>query len=324
MKNKNVLFSILLLLCFIVTACWSSSSTNNRTDNRKSQTPSISSTENANKTSNLNAKDSPEPNKTVDNKMSETPKTGIKSGGFTANLPSGFSQPTDPVGQKMLKEYGAMFVAKGGASPPNTVVFKNEAEVSAWQSGVSKSKENIGGFDLELQTAAMKGLQDAIAEAKQANLTITPRGADSARRNFDGTVTLWASRVNPGLANYVSKGKLSASEAARIKALSPFEQVPEIFKLESQGMFFSKDLSKSIIYSVAPPGTSQHISMLALDVSENENSKVRDILAKHGWFQTVVSDLPHFTFLGVPENQLSSLGLKKTTDGGRVFWLPNL
>jgi hypothetical protein len=100
--------------------------------------------------------------------------------------------------------------------------------------------------------------------------------------------------------------------------------VPEIFKLESNGMFFSKDLSKSIIYSVAPPGTSQHISLLSLDVSEHENARVRGILAKHGWFQTVVSDLPHFTFLGVPENQLSSLGLKKTNDDGRVFWIPNI
>ncbi len=322
MKNRNSLLFILLLLCLVVSACWSSSSNNKRTDTNRGKTTSNLSTQSENK--NSAAKDNDEPDKTTENKMNEMMKTDVKSGGFTANLPGGFSQPTDPVGQKMLKEYGAMFVAKGGATPPNTVVFKNEAEVSAWQSSVSKSKENIGGFDLELQTAAMKGLKDAITEAKQANLTITPRGGDSARRNYDGTVSLWASRVNPGLTHWVGKGKLSESEAARIKALSPFEQVPEIFKLESQGMFFAKDLSKSIIYSVAPPGTSQHISMLALDVSENENSKVRDILAKHGWFQTVVSDLPHFTFLGVPENQLSSLGLKKTTDGGRVFWLPNI
>ncbi|MDQ3089422.1 MAG: hypothetical protein M3Q78_12685 [Acidobacteriota bacterium] len=322
MKNKNLLFS-LLLFSFVFTACWSStSSTNNRTNNRKSRTTSIASSTNDNTTSDSN--ETPKTTETADNKMTETPKSDVKNGGFTANLPNGFSMPTDSVGQKMLKEYGAMFVAKGGAIPPITVVFKNEAEVSAWQSSVSKAKENVGGFDLELQTAAMKGLKDAIAEAKQNSLTITPRGADSARRNYSGTVELWASRVNPGLTHWVGKGKLTASEAARIKALSPFEQVPEIFKLESQGMFFAKDLSKSIIYSVAPPGTSQHISMLALDVSEHENPRVRGILAKHGWFQTVVSDLPHFTFLGVPENQLSGLGLKKNNDGGRVFWMPDI
>ena len=64
--------------------------------------------------------------------------------------------------------------------------------------------------------------------------------------------------------------------------------------------------------------------MLALDVTEHENSQARSILAKHGWYQTVVSDLPHFTFLGVAEADLPRLGLKKTTDGGRTFWIPEL
>lgn len=256
--------------------------------------------------------------------MIEPTNTEIKSGGYTANLPSGFSQPTDAVGQRMLKEYGAVFIARGGATPPNTVIFKSEAEVAAFQNGLAKSSENLGGFNIELQAAAMKALKEAIAEASQNNVKITPNGADSGRRDYAGTVTNWASRVNPGLDNYVGKGKLPATEAARIRALSPVEQVPEIFKLESQGMFFSKDLSKTIIYSVAPPGTSQHLSMLALDVKEHGDAKARDILAKHGWFQTVVSDLPHFTFLGVPESQLSGLGLKKVNDGGRAFWVPSL
>jgi len=240
------------------------------------------------------------------------------------NLPNKFKIPTDAVGQRILREYGALFIARGGAIPPNTVIFKNEAEVSSYQSSLSKSSENLGGFKIELQAAAMKALKTAISEAEQNNLTITPRGADSGKRDYAGTVALWASRVNPGLAHWVGKGKLSESEASKIRSLSPFKQVPEIFKLESQGMFFSKDLSKSIIYSVAPPGTSQHLSMLALDVSEHDNAKMRDVLAKHGWFQTVVSDLPHFTFLGVSENQLSGLGLKKVSDGGRAFWLPSL
>ena len=46
------------------------------------------------------------------------------------------------------------------------------------------------------------------------------------------------------------------AEAARIRGLTPYEQVPEVFRLESQGIYFAKDLSKSIIYSVAPPGAS--------------------------------------------------------------------
>jgi len=243
---------------------------------------------------------------------------------FINHLPNKFIIPTDVVGRRLLKEYGALFVARGGAIPPNTVIFKNEAEVSAFQSALPVATESLGGYKIELQAAAMKNLKDAIAKAAQNDLTVTPRGADSGRRDYAGTVELWASRVNPGLTNHVGEGRLTVNEASRIRALSPFEQVPEIFKLESRGMFFSKDLSKSIIYSVAPPGTSQHLSMLALDVSEHKDERVRDVLAEHGWFQTVVSDLPHFTFLGVPENQLTGMGLKKVIDGGRAFWLPSL
>lgn len=319
MKNKFSLIFSILILSFVALACWSSDSKNKR--DKTSDRPITSSTVSE---SNTDSKNDSTNSDSSNNKMPETTTTEIKSGGFTANLPSGFVQPTDAVGQKMLKEYGALFVARNGATPPKTVIFKNESEVSSFQSGLSKASESLGGINIELQAAAMKNLKDAIAEAKQNNVTISPNGADSGKRDYSGTVTNWASRVNPGLTNYVGKGKLSESEANRIRALSPFEQVPEIFKLESQGMYFSKDLSKSIIYSVAPPGTSQHLSMLALDVKEHGNGKVRDILAKHGWFQTVVSDLPHFTFLGVQENQLSGLGLKKVNDGGRTYWIPSL
>lgn len=250
--------------------------------------------------------------------------TGNKSGTFSTNLPPGFATPEDEVGRKLLKEYGSMFVAKNGAVPPDTIVFKNESEVSAFQNSVQASSEEIGGYSLKLQSAAMNALKEAVNDATRNSLTITPRGSDAAARSYGDTVGLWTSRVNPGLKHWVGQGRLTETEAARIRSLSPYEQVPEIFRLESQGMYFAKDLSKSIIYSVAPPGTSQHLSMLALDVAEFENARVRTILANHGWFQTVASDLPHFTYLGVLENELGSLGLKKVTNGGRVFWVPDI
>jgi hypothetical protein len=243
---------------------------------------------------------------------------------FHSSLPQGFNHPSDDVGRRLLEEYGAVFIARGGAIPPKTVIFKDEAEVSAFQSSLEKSSKTVGGFAIELQSAAMKALGEAIAEAKQKKLKITPRGAGSAKRNYRKTVELWASRVEPGLVHWTAKKKLQKKEADRVRALSPFEQVPEIFKLESRGMFFAKDLSKTIIYSVAPPGASQHLSMLALDVAEFDDPKVRKILAKHCWFQTVVSDLPHFTFLGARAEDLPALGLKKITNGGRDFWLPDI
>ncbi len=196
--------------------------------------------------------------------------------------------------------------------------------MTVFQTGVQKLAENIGGITIELQTPAMNALKEAVNEAKGKNLSIAPRNADSAKRSYAKVEENWASRVNPGLTFWVGKGKLQQSEANRIKALSAVEQIPEIFKLESQGMFFAQGNAKTIIYSVAPPGTSQHISMLACDIEQFENPAVREVLAHHGWFQTIPSDLPHFTYLGVEESELPNLGLKKVTENGRTFWMPNL
>ncbi len=243
---------------------------------------------------------------------------------FLNNLPKNFTAPSDFVARRLFTEYGSVFVAGGNVIPPDFVIFRDEDEVENWQNQISQATETIGGIEITLQTKAMESLKKAVFEVELNNLSITPRGLDAAKRNYSGTVQLWESRVNPALIHWVNQGRVSETDADKIRHMSSFEQVSEILKLESSGIFFSKNLSKSIIYSVAPPGTSQHISMLALDVCEHDNSKVREILAKHGWFQTVVSDLPHFTFLGVAENQLSDLGLKKVKDGGRVFWIPNI
>ena len=267
---------------------------------------------------------SPTSSPTNANQMSNNSNTKTSATGFTANLPDGFQQPTDDASRLLLKEYGAVFVARGGVTPPKTVVFKDQSEVSSFQSSLKTSTESIGGFSLELQAAAMEGLRKAIADAKAAGLSISPRDKDSAKRSYDETIALWNSRVDPALKHWVGKGRITQAQADKIRSLSPYEQVPEVLKLEQQGIYFAKDLSKSIIYSVAPPGTSQHLSMLAMDVKEHEDSKVREILAKHGWYQTVVSDLPHFTFLGVGDSELPNLGLKKVTDGGRTFWIPQL
>ncbi len=243
---------------------------------------------------------------------------------FFKNLPAGFAQPANDAERLLLKEYGAVYVARGGATPPGKIVFKDEADVTAFQASLTKSTANVGGLSVDLQSVAMTALSAARTEAQKKGLSITPRGADSARRGYRQTVDLWASRVNPGLIYWTGKGRISQADANHIRALTPFEQVPEILALEKSGIYFAKDLSKSIIYSVAPPGTSQHLSMLAFDVKEFENAVVRSILAKHGWYQTVVSDLPHFTYIGSSESELPGLGLKKVENADRVFWVPDI
>lgn len=254
--------------------------------------------------------------------MEGTQEPNELSSTFLQNLP-----PTMTVGdaypeQLLLREYGAVFVARGGSVPPDRVVFADAEEVERFQSTLDVGQETIGGFRLELQAPAMDSLRLAIAEAESQKLSITPRGSDSARRSYDETVELWASRIDPALRHWVEQGRMTQHEADALKSLSPFEQVSEVLDLEQQGIWFAKDLSKSIIYSVAPPGTSQHLSMLAFDVREHEDPNVRSILARHGWFQTVTSDVPHFTYLGVAD--LVQLRLKTIDNGGRTFWVPDV
>jgi len=64
--------------------------------------------------------------------------------------------------------------------------------------------------------------------------------------------------------------------------------------------------------------------MLALDVTEFQDFRVRQILAEHGWFQTVLSDLPHFTYLALKEKDLPKKGLKSVDVDGQIFWIPNV
>ena len=247
-----------------------------------------------------------------------------KDGMFLKKLPADFVMPRDGVEERLLREYGSVFVAGGGVTAPGKVVFKDESEVFDFQSGLASKVRKIGGYDMELQAAAMGALTEAVSEAAEKGLSISPRGADSAKRGYAGTVELWESRVEPALEHWLAQGRITQAEAESLRALPPYEQVPEVFKLEAEGIFFAKDLSKSIIYSVAPPGASQHLAMLAFDAMEHAEEGVRAILARHGWYQTVTSDLPHFTFLGVAEEKLGRLGLRSVEHGGRTFWVPDL
>ena len=231
---------------------------------------------------------------------------------------------SDPVSRRVLEDYGAIFVAKK-VMPPPVCVFTSEAEVAAFQERAGYQAEMFGFDEIELQPEAMKQLLKARAEAQKENLDITPRdGAEAARRSYEDSFNLWLTRFQPALDYWLAQGRLTEAQVTRLKNLPLRDQVAEVLELEKSGIYFSKDLSKSILYSIAAPGTSQHIAMLAFDVNEFDNPRVREILAQHGWFQTVLSDLPHFTFLGLKEKDLPKHGLKQVEVDGQIFWIPNV
>ena len=197
--------------------------------------------------------------------------------------------------------------------------------MSRFQKAAGRAAATIDGAVIELQPAAMTALLQARAVARSEGLNITPRdGAEAARRSYADTVRLWNSRFLPALDHWTGAGRLTAEQCERLCNLPINEQVAEVLELEKEGIFFSKDLSKSVLYSIAAPGTSQHIAMLAFDANEFLDARVREILASQGWFQTVLSDLPHFTFLGLSEEELPARGLKSVEVDGQKFWIPDI
>ncbi len=233
--------------------------------------------------------------------------------------------PSDPVARRILEEYGAIFLADKKVVLPPVCMFTNEAQVERFQNEAGFKAEFMSYDDVELQPEAIKHLLKAREEAQKEGLDITPRdGAEAGRRNYEDSVRLWNSRFEPALEYWLGQGRLTTEQVERLKSLPLSQQVAEVLELEKEGIYFSKDLSKSILYSIAAPGTSQHIAMLAFDVNEFENPRVREIMAKHGWFQTVLSDLPHFTFLGLKEKDLPKKGLRSVEVNGQVFWIPNV
>jgi len=232
---------------------------------------------------------------------------------------------SDSVARRILEEYGAIFVATRKVKTPPVCVFTSEAQVTRFQDEADYVTENISYADVELQPEAMKALLKARKEAQKEGLDITPRdGAEAARRSYEDSMVLWDTRFLPALDYWLAQGRLTQEQVVRLKGLPLRDQIAEVLELEKTGVYFSKDLSKSILYSIAAPGASQHIAMLAFDVSEFDNTRVREILAKHGWFQTVLSDLPHFTFLGLKEKDLPKNGLKSVEADGQTFWIPNI
>lgn len=231
---------------------------------------------------------------------------------------------SNAVALRVLNEYGAIFLASAEVLPPPVCIFAGEEEVDAFQREARGVARQLGGATIELQPAAMRALVAAREEALAENLDITPRdGREAARRSYADTLRLWNSRLLPALAYWRGLGRVTTEEAERLKSLTVREQVGAVLEFEQRGLFFGKSLSRSILHSVAAPGSSQHLSLLAFDVNEYGNARVRAILARHGWFRTVLNDAPHFTYLGLPERDLPARGLKKlrTRDGG--YWVPN-
>lgn len=229
----------------------------------------------------------------------------------------------DNIAGRIIRDYGSLFVASENVIVPNQCVFPDAETVKHLQSRTKLSTAKIGNVEITLQAEAMRALLDAIDEASAARLKVTPLdGTIAGTRSYDDTVRLWNSRFYRALDHWQRRGRISKADADAARLVTAYEQVPLVLNWEAQRIWFSTGFNRSILTSVAAPGTSQHLSGLAFDVAEYSNSRVRTILNKHGWYQTVHSDEPHFTYLGRLEADLPKFGLISKRKNGYKFWVP--
>lgn len=331
--RKTAIFNMLLIILSMISLCMTGYGAP-RTDHEKIIREALRRTEfvyHPSKSSENKNLENVSMKKAVENKTEEI----IKSDKFYVVLDDVLQKrglkrkdvcdETDPVQHRILREYGAIFLTAESVMPPPSCMFTSVDEVAKFQEKAGIQSENVNEAVIELQPKAMKALLEAREEARSQNLDITPRdGAEAARRGFEDTLRLWNSRFEPACEHWKLKGRLSVEQVERLKSLPVKDQVKEVLELEKRGIYFNTWFNNSILYSVAAPGTSQHLSMLAFDANEFGNAKVRKILANHGWFRTVKNDTPHFTYLGVKESDLKNMGLKKIKTGDGDFWVPNV
>jgi len=244
-----------------------------------------------------------------------------------SSLRNAASSISSPVERRLFAEYGAVFATT--AIPPPVILFGDAAQVEAFQASLSISSAFFGDYEIGLQAEALDALVNAASEMAEHGGSITARAADAGGRSYEDTIRLWTRNVARGIEHWQHLGRMTREQADLIRELVPADQVAVILSLEeTEQLFFGTFFDKSILYSVAAPGASQHLSMLAFDVAEYVDREVERRLGRHGWYRTVPNDLPHFTYLGHNEATLPDLGLHRIerthTERMYDFWTPYL
>lgn len=237
-----------------------------------------------------------------------------------AVLPAG----EDAAHATVMRLYGATFIAKPGLKLPPYAVFEAPAQVRSYQKTLPLKRLKVGRYNVVLQTEALNAFSEAEKEAAQYKLRISPVGDIASLRSYEDTAYIWHKYLEKGLNYWVANHKVKSQEARRILALPPRAQLNAVLALEEKGLYLHANHIHSIMNLAAPPGGSQHISGLAMDIEEHQNPKVREILNRHGFFQTVLHDSPHFIFLGRKTEELADLGLVSVLSNGRQYWIPDI
>lgn len=186
----------------------------------------------------------------------------------------------------LLKAYGAPFVnLKSAIKLPKKVAFSNHQETQEFQDTITKGKVK-GTRNCYLQKSAA----DALNKARfQAKFRLKSGYANSdCIRDFATTARFWKKYTNSRTLDLVKQGK-----------------------------------ETRILGTVAPPGASQHLWGLAIDLKVTNNKQVT-ALNQNGWYRTVEYDVPHWSYVGYPPETLLRLGFQKKIVRGITYWVTPL
>jgi hypothetical protein len=186
----------------------------------------------------------------------------------------------------LLRAYGAAFINHNPeVHLPSKVIFGDEKETKEFQATLTMGKVN-GTNNCYLQKAAADALNQAKA---QVSIPLKSGYGDSdCTRSFATNVRFWRKYAND-------------------KTLARVQQGQET----------------KILGTVAPPGASQHLWGLAIDLRVSTEAQ-RQALNQNGWLRTVAYDVPHWTYVGYPSDKLGDLGFQNQVIRGVSYWLTPL
>ncbi|MEH2056975.1 MAG: D-alanyl-D-alanine carboxypeptidase family protein [Nostoc sp.] len=186
----------------------------------------------------------------------------------------------------LLRTYGAVFVNPDvGIKLPQKDILANEQETQDFQRTLT-----MGHVDKTNDCYLQKSAADALnkAQIKQEIPLKSGYGYGDCTRTFNTNLRFWNKYANNQVLAKVQEGK-----------------------------------ETKILGLVAPPGTSQHLWGLAIDLRVS-NQEQRKSLNQNGWFQTVENDVPHWTYVGLTEENLPLFGFKKQAIRGITYWITPL
>ena len=186
----------------------------------------------------------------------------------------------------LLRAYGAPFVNLNPAIKlPEKVAFSNHQETQKFQDTITKGIVK-GTRNCYLQKPAADALNKAYFQAKFR--LKSGYGNSDCIRNFATTEKFWKKYTNSRTLDLVKQGK-----------------------------------ETRILGTVAPPGASQHLWGLAIDLKVTNKKQVK-ALNQNGWYRTVEHDVPHWTYVGYPPETLLRLGFQKKVIGKTTYWVTPL